>query len=200
MDAAGDRTQLIRTATTALAEGDTATAVTIYRQLYEGAQSDDTLLPGLALGACLARRREWPDALELFAVLTERFPGSAMARAYLGATRLELADFATAREDLDAAVAIDPNDAVVYAKRAEYFVRVGLFRQAEADYQQALRLPMPDDATRNYCRSALLSVRAELKTAIERSAPSPRVALGKLGWKKKQAAIESPAALAGSGQ
>ena len=161
-----------RNAEALLASGDTVAAEIIYRQIHEETLPAARLAPGLAVGACLARRRLWPEARAHFSRLCAEFPASGTALAMLGAAKIEEADFSGGRDDLDRAVALEPGAGLVFVKRAELFHRLGLLRQAEADYQHALRVALPDEATRDYCRRALMSVRSELKTVIERRLPS----------------------------
>jgi len=154
-----------------LKSGDTLSAERIYRELLETATPGRRLPLGLAIGSCLARRRQWDAANAHFAALVEQFPESGEARSFLGATRIELADFDGGRDDLNLAIAMSPGEGIVFIKRGELHHRVGLLRQAEADYQAALHLSLPDAYTRDFCRHALLNVRSELKTVIERKAP-----------------------------
>jgi tetratricopeptide (TPR) repeat protein len=154
-----------------LKAGDTLSAERIYRDLAVNATAERTLPLGLAIGSCLARRRLWADAKTHFETLVAQFPDSGEARSFLGATKVELADFDGGRDDLDQAIAMSPGEGIVFIKRGELYHRLGLLRQAEADYQAALLLHLPDDYTRDFGRRALLNVRAELKTVIERKAP-----------------------------
>jgi hypothetical protein len=59
-------------------------------------------------------------------------------------------------------------------KRGEVHLRLGLLRQALADFQSAARLPSDDRETLAYARAAILSVRKDLSRSVERNAPSPR--------------------------
>jgi hypothetical protein len=62
---------------------------------------------------------------------------------------------------------------MVFVKRGEANYRVGLLREALADFQQAARLPIDDQHTLDYVRAAILAVRRELKTSFERTVPAP---------------------------
>lgn len=161
-------------AASALDAGNVDQAAAIYARLYAGAADGRAAyLPGLALAACHARRRRWIEGEALLLTLVERYPASGMARAYLGGMRLELERFDDARADLDLAISIAPGEAIVYIKRGELLLRLGLLRGAMQDFQQALRLPAPDEVTRDYCRSAVLSLRQDISTSVERRIPSP---------------------------
>ncbi len=152
--------------------GDVAGAETIYQAIFQATPKSQSLAAGTAVGVCLARRRQWQAAREHFTRLHADFPGNGLLLAYRGAAKAELADFDDARDDLDAAADQSPDDGVVFIKRAELFHRFGLLRQAAADFQHALLVSLPDAATRDFCRQALLKVRAELKTSVERNPPT----------------------------
>ncbi len=168
-----------------LRTGDTASAEVIYRQILEATPAGERLAPGLAVGSCLARRRQWPAARLHLSALVEQFPDSGVALAYLGAVKVEESDFAEGRDDLDRAIELEPDAGIVFIKRGELFQRLGLLRQAESDYQQALKISLPDQATRDYCRHVLTGVRTELKTVIERKAP-PLPLLGRGIFRRKR--------------
>lgn len=168
-----ERTEAIARAESLLAAEETLDAEAIYRSIAASLSPADALPARIAVGVCLARRRQWREAEAHFASVHADFPDSGLALAYLAAVKTELGEFDEARAHGDAAIALSPGEGMVYVKRGELSHRLGLLRQAEADYQTALRLALPDATTRDYCRKALLAVRADLKSAMERSTPAP---------------------------
>jgi predicted Zn-dependent protease len=164
----------MRNAAVALDEGDVAKAAAIIRrEIPNLPEGDARFTAELTLAVCHARRREWADAETLLAPLAMRYPTSAMVRAYLGAARFELGQIDLAREDLDAAVKLEPDSALPYIKRGEYLLRLGLLRQAQADLKRGVELPVPDAATREYTRHLLVQVRQDIAGSIERHPTSP---------------------------
>src|SRR3954468_20593494 len=66
---------------------------------------------------CYARRRRWDEAVDSLSRLRESHPESGIVLAYLGSARFERGEIDAAREDLDEAVRIAPNDGIAYVKR-----------------------------------------------------------------------------------
>ncbi len=92
----------------------------------------------------------------------------AAARALLGSALMAQFQFDDAREELDAAVRIDPDDAFVRVKRAEYFFRLGLFRDAEQELELAKQSPVADPTTYFYARQLLNEVRTRARRSFTR--------------------------------
>jgi len=162
-------------AAAALDNGTIDRARAIYASLASDPQgAGQPLIAGIGLAVCHARQRAWDEAEAVLVPLAGREPGSGIVRAYLGAVRFEQGQIDQAREDLDLAVTLAPEDPVVFIKRGEVALRVGLLRAALADFQQAARLPAPDTITRDYVRTMVISTRKELESSIERAIPEPR--------------------------
>lgn len=159
-------------AAAALASGDTDTAVALYREmLTTGSASKPRVRFGLAV--CYARRKAWEDAERELTRVIEAAPASAIAFAYRGTVRVELAQVDAGRADLDEALRLEPGNGVVRLKRGESLLRLGMLRDAYAEFQAAARLPAPDDATREYSRALLLATRKALGGVTDGVSLSP---------------------------
>jgi tetratricopeptide (TPR) repeat protein len=143
------------------------------RPNFRGGEYDEGFVASIGVAVCYARMRRWGEAVEALIRMVETYPESGMVRAYLGAARFELGEIETARDDLDAAVTMTPDDAIVWVKRGEAMLRLGLLKDALSDLGRAARSPMPDLATREYVRALLTQTRRDLSGSVERVIPSP---------------------------
>ncbi len=167
-------TALLHDAAAALGDGEIDRARPIYQAVMaEPTSPDARQLAAIGLAVCNARRREWAEAEAVLQDVVAADPDSGMARAYLGAVRFERGDVDTARDDLDEAVRLAPEEAIVFIKRGEVSLRIGLLRDALGDFQRAARLPAPDETTRDYVRGLLTATRRELASSVERVIPAP---------------------------
>jgi tetratricopeptide (TPR) repeat protein len=200
------RAEALRRAAEALEAGEVERALTEYSALTpnrgpEGTppfrgrgEHDDEFVASIGVGVCYARMRRWDEAVHVLTSVVERYPESGMARAYLGAARFEVGEIEAARDDLDAAVRMAPEEAIVWVKRGEAMLRMGLLREALSDLGRAARLPMPDVATREYVRSLLTQTRRDLGSSVERVIPSPAQLWRKLTRRGKESARTRQAA------
>jgi predicted Zn-dependent protease len=184
----------MNSASEALEAGDVAKAISITKALIaDKPEGESSFAAEVTLTVCHARRREWAEAEALLSSLAKRYPGSAMVRSYLGATRFELGQIELGRDDLDAAVQLEPDSALPYIKRGEYLLRLGLLRHAHADLKRGAELPAPDTATREYTRHLLVQVRQDIAGSIERNPTSPAKVWRRL-FKRSPAPQQAPSA------
>jgi predicted Zn-dependent protease len=185
----------MKNASEALEAGDVARAMSITKALIaEPPEGVSSFAAEVTLAVCHARRREWAEAEALLTSLVERYPTSAMVRSYLGAARFELGQIEVGRDDLDAAVTLEPNSALPYIKRGEYLLRLGLLRQAQADLKRGAELPPPDTATREYTRHLLVQVRQDIAGSIERNPTSPKKVWQRLFKRHSKSPQQAPSA------
>ncbi|HKD75324.1 MAG TPA: tetratricopeptide repeat protein [Ktedonobacterales bacterium] len=154
----------------ALDDGHIDEAIAHYQSVIAGGGPHEASA-FFGLASCHARRKQWKDAEDALNQVIERSPEFAVAYAYRGAVRLELAAVDDCLKDLDTAVEMAPNDAVVHVKRAEVFLRLGLLPAAHDEVRQAAKLPAPDVAFRDYMRAFKLGVEKELKRSVPREVP-----------------------------
>jgi tetratricopeptide (TPR) repeat protein len=83
-------------------------------------------------GGAAEARRELDAALALD-------PENAVAHAYVGGMLLDKGLVAEAQERLDLAVRLAPNDLIILMKRAEYWLRLGIFSNARAEITRGLQ-------------------------------------------------------------
>jgi tetratricopeptide (TPR) repeat protein len=92
----------------------------------------------VVLGRGLGLAAEWPLAHELFARAVELDAAHAQGWAWLGEARQQLGQDGGA--ELDTALQLEPDSAVVHALRGQYWFRSGAYESALAEYQAASRL------------------------------------------------------------
>ena len=161
-----------------LAHGDTEEA----RRSLERALSETPDQPDvyLGLGVALLRQKEWAGAAGYLERAQALLPTDGVVHAYLGAARLGQFRVAEARALLDEALALAPQDFIVRLKRGEFFLRLGFYAEAVVELQAAVRLPVTEDASRDYARRLLVEARERAKQSITRRVALPRLTLP--GW------------------
>src|SRR5207237_6419657 len=82
-------------------------------------------------------------------------PEHAHAHALLGSVLLAQCKVEAARDELDLALHLAPDDVRVRVKRAEYFCQLGCHAESISELEQALRLPAPTANVRAYARDLL---------------------------------------------
>jgi tetratricopeptide (TPR) repeat protein len=112
-------------------------------------------------GGAAEARRELDAALALD-------PRSAVAHAYVGGMLLQAGDAAQAQERLDRAYELAPNDLIVLMKRAEYWLRLGIFEKARAELTQGLRDGGGAPHVRSMAEAMLLAVEKRSRNAFTR--------------------------------
>ncbi|TMC58062.1 MAG: tetratricopeptide repeat protein [Chloroflexi bacterium] len=88
-------------------------------------------------------------------------PEQAYAHALLGSVLLARRQFAAARECLDVALSLAPDDMRVRISRAEYFYQSERYAETIGELGHALRLPAPSPAVRAYARDLLRAAQAK---------------------------------------
>jgi predicted Zn-dependent protease len=171
MSGASTARQLLDAGSHALAAGATAEALTHYQRANAAPDPTIALAGGLGVAVCLARQRHWAEAESALRVLTERFPASGLALAYLAAVRFEQGAVDDAQLFFARAAALEPETALIFVKRGEMQVRLGLLREGLADLQHASRLGGLDEQTREYVRGLQLVVRRQLASSLDRPVP-----------------------------
>lgn len=168
----------------ALAAGASADALTHYQPAQAATDPAIALAAGLGVAVCFARQRRWDAAEVTLTDLAERFPASGVALAYLAAVQFERGAVAVAEHTFVRAATVEPDAALVFVKRGEMRVRLGLLREGLADLQHASRLGGLDDPTQTHLRSLHVAVRRQLATALDR--PTPRL---RFGWRWGRTAL-----------
>jgi tetratricopeptide (TPR) repeat protein len=109
-----------------------------------------------ALGAAYLQRGRYADALPLLAASLEHDLSNARAYAYLALAYLHTYQPAEARESINYALQLAPNDFVVNLKHGEFLARLGYFHESIVAVKQALEVPSPDASTLEFARRLLL--------------------------------------------
>jgi tetratricopeptide (TPR) repeat protein len=116
---------------------------------------DPEPIAAFALGTAYLQRGKYAESLPLLALTVEQLPTHALAHAYLGMAYLHTYQPAEARAELDAALALAPDDFVVNLKYGEFFLRMGYFREAIGPLEHALATTAPDGPTLEFARRLL---------------------------------------------
>ena len=150
---------------------------TVQRAIGEGGTPDlHVALATLYLrrGGAVEARRELDMALALD-------PRHAVAHAYVGGMLIDKGLVAEAQERLDLAVRLAPHDLIVLMKRAEYWLRLGIFSNARAELVHGLQDGGGAPHVRAMAEAMLTAVEMRSRNSFSRqlvSLPS----LG--GWKR----------------
>jgi tetratricopeptide (TPR) repeat protein len=121
-----------------------------------------------ALAAAYMQRGRYSDALPLLLDVVSLQDDDARARAYLAMAYLHTYQVAEARESMDLAVQLAPDDFVVNLKHGELLVRLGYFRESIPVLDHALRSRAPDAATLDFARRLLLLARQKAPNTFSR--------------------------------
>lgn len=147
-------------------EGNTAAAIEHLQRALD--RESDRFAAQLALATlCLQQRapalaeRHLRDALVLK-------PNHAQAHALLGSTLALEFRFDNARDALDTAVLLSPNDWLVRVTRAEFFFKLGFFSDALKELECASRLPCSDPVAAQRVNLLLLETRARARRGFTR--------------------------------
>ncbi len=137
----------------AMQAGRHATAVELFRQAL--AEGDDRLPALLMLAYVHWLGDDLLAAEECLRQVIALAPGHAHAHALLGSVLLAQLKVELARDELDMALRLAPDDFRVRVKRAEYFFRLGCYPEVVDELGQALRTPAPSAELRAYARDLL---------------------------------------------
>jgi Tfp pilus assembly protein PilF len=130
----------------------------------------------LRRGGAADARRELEAALTLDAKC-------AVAHAYVGGMLLQAGDVAEAQGRLDLAYQLTPNDLVVLMKRAEFWLRLGIFEKARAELKHGLQDGGGAPHVRSMAEAMLLAVEKRSRNSFTRQTspvigPSTMIASG----------------------
>jgi predicted Zn-dependent protease len=189
--------QLLEEGSHALAAGSTSEALAHYQRVSAAPDPAIALAGGLGVAVSLARQSRWSEADVVLSDLAARFPASGIARAYLAAVRFEQGAVAEAQRFFAEAAALEPEAAIVFVKRGEMQVRLGLLREGLADLQRASRLGGLDEQTREHVRGLLLAVRRQMATSLDRPVPRLSRLWQRIGGEARAATapVDLPAAI-----
>lgn len=135
----------LETARALAAEGDLVGAARCIEAALDAAPDDRNLRLGLA--AVRFRAGRWAEGLDAIAPL--RASGrDAIVEAYAGGGLIGLGRVSEAKEALDRAAALAPDDAFVALKRGELFCRLGIYPTALGELERALRLGLDEESER----------------------------------------------------
>lgn len=154
-------------ASSCLVQGDPDRAIAVLTPHAELDEPDPLAL--FALGAALLQRERFTDALPLLVRAVELLSGHAHARAYLGMAYLHTYRPAEAREALEAALALAPDDFVVNLKYGEMLLRLGYYREAIPPLERALATSAPDATSLEFARRLLRLAREKAPNTFTRS-------------------------------
>ena len=119
----------------------------------------------IAQGTAAYKEKRYAEAAGNFGLAARRDPKDARAHHYLGLAASRSGDMRTAVRALEAALALDPQNARLYVDAGAVFRQAGLLFKAEKAYQEAVRW----DPSAHDVRKALEEIRA-LRAGRERSA------------------------------
>ncbi len=137
---------------------------TVQRALSAGAAPDlHVALATLYLrrGGGAEAQRELEEALALD-------PECAVAHAYAGGMLLQAGDVAEAQGRLDLAYQLAPHDLIVLMKRAEFWLRLGIFEKARAELKHGLQDGGGEPHVRSMAEAMLLSVEKRSRNSFTR--------------------------------
>ena len=122
----------------------------------------------LTLAVAHLRRQENEPAIEHLKKSLEYRPAP-VTHAYLGAALLDEYQVAAAREHLDRAVELGPEEMLVYLKYGEFNYKLGFYPQAVENLEKAVRLQAPNEATARYLVALLEKARKHNRNVIVRA-------------------------------
>jgi Tfp pilus assembly protein PilF len=147
-----------------------------------------------ALAAAYLQRGRYADALPLLQEAGAASPEDGRIKAYLAMAYLHTYSVASAREAMDRAVALSPDDFVVGMKHGELLVRLGYYRESLPVLEHALATQAPDRASLDFARRLQLLARQRAPNTFSRPVnPLPGSAFGRR-WRSIFARSSAPAA------
>ncbi len=166
-------------ASSLLAQGEIDPAIAML--LPHAERSDADPMAVYALATAYLQRGRFADALPLLAAVVEQRPGHAQAHAYLGMAYLHTYQPAEAREAIELARALAPDDFVVNLKYGELLLRLGYYREAVAPLEHALAGPSPNGPTLEFTRRLLRFAREKSPNSFTR----PVNRFPRLAWRRR---------------
>ncbi|HYK41348.1 MAG TPA: DnaJ domain-containing protein [Thermoanaerobaculia bacterium] len=123
-----------------------------------GHQGDDAVAQNyVAQGIVAYKEQKYADAAGNFQLATRRNPKDVRAQHYLGLASARAGDLRTAVKALEAAMAIEPQNARLLKDAGTVFRQAGLLTKAEKAFQEAMRW----DPSAHDVRKALEDIRAQ---------------------------------------
>jgi DnaJ-class molecular chaperone len=123
-----------------------------------GHQGDDAVAQNyVAQGIVAYKEQKYADAAGNFQLATHRNPKDFRAQHYLGLASARAGDLRTAVKALEAAMAIEPQNARLLKDAGTIFRQAGLLTKAEKAFQEAMRW----DPSAHDVRKALEDIRAQ---------------------------------------
>ena len=119
-----------------VSRGLLAEAIATVQRAIGEAESPDL---HVALATLYMRRGGMAEAQRALDRALALDPRHAVAHAYVGGMRLDAGDAHGAQQRLDIARDLAPDDLIVLMKRAEYWLRLGIFANARAELTHGLR-------------------------------------------------------------
>ena len=107
--------------------------------MVEGQTGDAIALDYLSQGIAAYKEKRYPEAAGNFGLAARRDPKDVRAHHYLGLAASRSGDMRTAVRALEAALALDPQNARLFADAGSVFRQAGLLLKAEKAYQEAVR-------------------------------------------------------------
>ncbi len=120
------------------------------------------------LAVAYLRKEESAKAIIQLRAVTAHDPSNAIAHAYLGSALLEEYKVEEAQSELERALELNTQDAIIQLKMGEFKLKLGLLRPAEAHLEAAFKLPAPSPETANYIYALLQKVRKMNKKIVDR--------------------------------
>lgn len=148
------------------AQGNPAAAVAALRAML--ADDPDDRYVRLGLAAVSLQTGDWAAGLAELERLRATGPFEPIVEAYAAGALLELGRVGEAQVVLEEARAGAPDDFFVAMKRGELFCRLGIYPTAVAEFNRALSLAVPDDATRQAVRDLLAFARERSRRGFVR--------------------------------
>ena len=121
-----------------------------------------------SLGAAYLQRGRYADALPLLTQAAEGNPLHAQSHAYLAMAYLHTYQPAEAREAMQRALELAPDDFIVNLKQGELLARLGYYRESIVPLEHALAVTSPDAASLDFTRRLLLFARQKAPNTFTR--------------------------------
>jgi tetratricopeptide (TPR) repeat protein len=121
------------------------------------------------------RREEYGEAIRHLEQSLTYKENDPITLAYLGASLLEEYRVDEAREQLEKALALAPDQMLVWLKMGEFHYRLGFYPQALHHLEAASRLQAPNEATAQYLVTLLTKVRKLNRNIIVRNPVVPNL-------------------------
>lgn len=138
-----------------------------------GADAKQLAWHHFTLAISFLRKQEYEPAVEHLRKSVAYEGSNAVVRAYLGAALLEEYQVDEAKEQLELALELAPDEMLVHLKLGEFKYKLGFYPEAVTHLEAAAKLQAPNRATAQYLVELLEKVRHLNKNVIVRDPKAP---------------------------